>query len=124
MNTRSESAPVFAGVTPLGSAVLVRIADDAGTALAAQFAAIAEQVLRPGIAVVVLDLLDLGTLEPAGLAALGALARRAGQHRTQVRVLVEAPAVLTALRRSGHDVCVCDTSAGLRSRPPGSGSSA
>jgi anti-anti-sigma factor len=99
-------------VAHLGGAAILRLAGHLGAPGAAPLAGALGDLLDTGVAVVVIDLLDLDSVDDAGVLVLVAAAERARGRAAAVRILADAPRTLDALRADGAVLDVCDLTGG------------
>jgi anti-anti-sigma factor len=110
--TDGGSSALGLDVAHLGAAVILRLSGHLGATTAAQLADALHGLLRVDV-VVVLDLLDLDSVDGAGAAVLLAGAARARRCAAGLRVMASAPGVLDLLRRVAPGLDLCDLSGGL-----------
>lgn len=97
--------------THLGGAAILRVAGQVGDDPAGLLGATIRTLLGGGLAVVVVDLHDLGELGEPAVATLRRLGADARERRTALRIIADNPAVLTPLLESGSvDLDIWDTS--------------
>jgi len=102
-------------VARLGAAAVLRVAGPLVATTAGRLAGLLDDLLAVDVAVVVLDLLDLDSLDDTGVGVLVAATAGARRRGAVLRVLADAPRTLDPLRARGPALHVCDlTGSGRR----------